>query len=123
MKVEVSLTISLNRSSLHYWQHIRPYSSEENVQTHLGRVHLVYSDDELTHTEGERQKSVFTGLTVLGDTSLKLTGTTGDNEDGTVSLGGAGDHVFDEITVSRGVNNLMFCVSIHPLCLKSNDVR
>lgn len=90
-------------------------SIQTECTTHLGCVHLVYRDDELTHTKGERQKSVFAGLTVLGDTSLELTSTSGDNEDSTVSLGGTGDHVFDKVTVSRGVNDLMFCVSIHSL--------
>ena len=46
-------------------------------------------------------------LTVLGDTGLELTGTTGDDEDGTVSLRGTGDHVLDEVTVTGGVNDLM----------------
>ena len=45
-------------------------------------------------------------LTVLGDTGLELTGTTGDDEDGAVSLGGTSDHVLDEVTVSGGVNDL-----------------
>ena len=45
-------------------------------------------------------------LAVLGDTSLELTGTTGDDEDGAVSLGGTSDHVLDEVTVARGVNDL-----------------
>ena len=93
-----------------------------DCKTHLGRVHLIYSDNELTDTEGERQKSVFTGLTVLGDTSLELAGATGNNEDGTVSLGSTSDHVFDKITVSRGVNNLIVHVRIYA-CFKSNNVR
>jgi hypothetical protein len=36
----------------------------------LGGIHLVNGDDQLTDTEGESQQSVFTGLTILGDTSL-----------------------------------------------------
>jgi hypothetical protein len=36
----------------------------------LGRIHLVDSDNQLTDTESEGQQSVFTGLTILGDTSL-----------------------------------------------------
>jgi hypothetical protein len=38
----------------------------------LGRIHLVDSNNQLTDTEGESQQSVFTGLTILGDTSLRL---------------------------------------------------
>lgn len=45
-------------------------------------------------------------LTVLGDTGLELTSTTGDDEDGTVSLGGTSDHVLDEVTVTGSVNDL-----------------
>ncbi|GAO48339.1 hypothetical protein G7K_2513-t1 [Saitoella complicata NRRL Y-17804] len=71
----------------------------------LGGVHLVDGNDELLDTEGVGQESVLTGLTVLGDTSLELTSTTGDDENGTVSLGGTSDHVLDEITVTRGVND------------------
>ena len=45
-------------------------------------------------------------LAILGDTGLELTGTTGDDEDSAVSLGGTGDHVLDEVTVTRGVDDL-----------------
>ena len=45
-------------------------------------------------------------LTVFGDARLEFTGTTSNDENGTVSLGGAGNHVLDEITVTRGVNDL-----------------
>ena len=72
----------------------------------LGGVHLVDGDDELTHTEGEGEEGVLAGLAVLGDTSLELTGTTGDDEDGAVSLGGTSDHVLDEVTVSGSVDDL-----------------
>ena len=51
------------------------------------------------------------GLAVLGDTSLELTGTTGDDEDGTVSLRGTGDHVLDEVTVTGGVDDLKMNLS------------
>ena len=72
----------------------------------LGRVHLVDGDDELTDTEGEGKESVLACLAILGDTSLKFTSTTGDDEDSAVSLGGNGDHVLDEVTVTRGVDDL-----------------
>jgi len=71
----------------------------------LGSVHLVDGDDELTHTKGESKESVLTGLTILGDTSLELTSTGGDNENTAVSLGSASNHVLDEITVTRSVND------------------
>jgi hypothetical protein len=48
---------------------------------------------------------VLTGLAVFGDTSLKSTSVGVNDEHGTVSLGGAGDHVLDEVTVPRNVNH------------------
>lgn len=72
----------------------------------LGGVHLVDGDDELTDTEGEGEESVLAGLAILGDTSLELTSTTSNDEDSTISLGSTGNHVFDEITVSWGIDDL-----------------
>jgi len=71
----------------------------------LSGVDLVDTDNELLHTEGEGKKSVLTGLAVGGDTSLELSSTGGDDEDGAVSLRGTGDHVLDEVTVTRGIND------------------
>ena len=64
---------------------------------------MLFRSDELAHTEGERQEGVLTGLAILGDTSLELTSTSGNDENGAISLGGTRDHVLDEITVTRGV--------------------
>ena len=72
----------------------------------VGGVHLVDGDDELLHTEGESKQSVLASLAILGDTSLELTSTTGNDEDSAISLGGTSDHVLDEVTVSRGINDL-----------------
>ena len=71
----------------------------------LGGVHLVDGDDELLHTQGEGQQSVLTSLAILGDTSLELTSTGSDNQDSAVGLGGTSDHVLDEVTVTRGVDD------------------
>jgi len=71
----------------------------------LGGVHLVDGDDELLDTKGVGKKSVLTGLAILGDTSFELTSTSGDDKNGAVSLGGASDHVLDEITVAWGVDD------------------
>jgi hypothetical protein len=49
---------------------------------------------------------MFASLTILGDTSFEFTSTTGDDEDSTVGLGSTGNHVFDKVTVSRGINDL-----------------
>jgi len=48
---------------------------------------------------------VLTSLTILGDTSLELTSTGSNDENGAISLGGTSDHVLDEITMSWGVND------------------
>jgi len=45
----------------------------------LGGVHLVDGDDELLDTEGESEQSVLTSLAILGDTSLELTSTSGND--------------------------------------------
>jgi len=44
-------------------------------------------------------------LAILGDARLEFTDTTGNDENSTVSLGGASNHVLDKITVTRGVND------------------
>lgn len=77
----------------------------ESVLGPLAGVHLVASNNELPDTEGEGEEGVLSGLTVLGDTGLELTDTGGNDEDGTVSLGGTGDHVLDEVSVTGGVND------------------
>jgi len=71
----------------------------------LGVVHLVDTNDQLFDTKGEGEESVFSGLAVLGNTSLELTNTGGDDEDGAIGLGGTGDHVLDEISVAWGVDD------------------
>jgi hypothetical protein len=68
-------------------------------------VHLVAADDHLPDAEGEGEESVLSGLSFLGDTSLELSLGGGDHEDGAVGLGGAGNHVLDEVPVARGVND------------------
>lgn len=69
----------------------------------LGGVHLVDGDDQLLDTKGVGKESVLTSLSILGDTSLELTSTGGDDENGTISLGGTSDHVLDEITMTWGI--------------------
>ena len=71
----------------------------------LGGVHLVDGNDQLLDTEGVGEQSVFSGLSVLGDTSLELSSSGGDNEDTTVSLAGSSDHVLDEVTMAGGVDD------------------
>merc|ERR1712110_522262 len=71
----------------------------------LSGVHLVASNDELLDTEGVGEEGVLPGLAVLGDTSLELTSTGGDDKNSAVSLRCSGDHVLDEVTMSGGIND------------------
>jgi len=71
----------------------------------LNRVHLVDSNNKLSNTKSESQKSVLTGLTVLRDTSFEFTGTTSNNQNSTISLGSTSDHILDEISVTWSINN------------------
>ena len=68
-------------------------------------IHLVGGDDDLGDTEGVSKESVFTGLTVLGDTTFETTLGGVDDKDGSIGLGGTGDHVLDEVLVSWGIND------------------
>jgi hypothetical protein len=70
------------------------YAQVDGKCADLGCVHLVDGDDELTYTEGESQESVLSGLSILGDTSLKLTSTGGNDENSAIGLGGTSDHVW-----------------------------
>ena len=74
--------------------------------TCLGSVHLVDGDDELTHTKGESKESVLASLPILGDTGFEFTGATSNDEDSAVSLGGTSNHVLDEVTMPRSINDL-----------------
>ena len=77
----------------------------EAVLGPLGGVHLVDGDDELLDTEGVGKQGVLTGLAILGDTGFELTSATSNDEDGAVSLGGTSDHILDEISVTRGIDD------------------
>jgi hypothetical protein len=81
----------------------------DNLQvTSLGPlvgVHLVEGNNELLDTEGESEKGVLTGLAILGDTSLELTSASGNDKNSAVGLGSTSDHVLDEVTVTRGIND------------------
>ena len=75
-------------------------------------VHLVDADGELLHAEQVDETRVLAGLALdlpglvvaLLDGGGEVT-VGGDHEQRDVSLGGAGDHVLDEIAVSRGVDD------------------
>ena len=105
MKFEVSFTISLKRSSDHCRGRSKDVKTEKVEPADLSGIHLVDGDNELTDAKSEGKKSVLASLAVLGNTRLELTGTTSDDEDGAVSLGGTGDHVLDEVTVARSIDD------------------
>merc|ERR1719147_526281 len=48
---------------------------------------------------------MLSGLAILGDASLELSSSRGDDEHSTVSLASSRDHVLDEVTMSRGVDD------------------
>ena len=77
----------------------------ETVLGPFGGVHLVDGNDDLSDTKGEGEESVFTGLTILGDTSFEFTSTGSNDENGTIGLGGTSDHVLDEVTVTWGIDD------------------
>ena len=68
-------------------------------------VHLVARNNHLLNTEGESEERMLAGLAILGDASLEASLGGVNDEDGNISLGGAGDHVLDEITVAGGIND------------------
>jgi hypothetical protein len=83
----------------------RPGGENGLLETNLAGVHLVDGDDELPDTEGEGEQSVLPGLTILGDTSLELSDTGGNDQDGTIGLGSTSDHVLDKVSVTGGVDD------------------
>jgi hypothetical protein len=112
MKALVSLTISLNRSSLHCREGSEKVAKRTSDEQYLCGVHLVDGNDELTDTKGEGKESVLSGLAILGDTGFEFTSTTRNDEDGTVSLRRSGDHVLDEVTVTGGIDDLKWQISV-----------
>ena len=80
--------------------------SIESIDTHLSCVHFIHCNNQLADTKSKGQESVLAGLTILGNASLKFTSTTSDDKDGAVRLRGTSNHVLDEVTVTRGINDL-----------------
>jgi len=52
-------------------------------------VHFVDTNDHLFYTQGVGQQSVFSGLAVAGDTSLKFSSSRSNDQHGTIGLGGS----------------------------------
>jgi len=68
-------------------------------------VHFVHADDDLFDSEGEGEEGVFFGLSVFGDTSFEFSFGGGNHEDSAIGLGSSGNHIFNEISVSGGIND------------------
>lgn len=68
-------------------------------------VHLVEGNDELLDTESVGEQSVLTSLSITSETALEASRRGVNNEDGGIGLRGTGNHVLDEISVARGIND------------------
>merc|ERR1719204_3831 len=76
------------------------------IPGHVGRgLDHVDGDDQLLDTKGVGEQGVLPSLPVLGDASLELSSSGGDDKHTAVSLAGASDHVLDEVTMARGVDD------------------
>jgi hypothetical protein len=76
--------------------------------------YLVAAADHLFHTKSESKESMFTGLTILGKTSLKTISSGVNDKNSTISLGSPSNHILNEIPVSGGINDSEVVLS----CLK-----
>lgn len=68
-------------------------------------VNLVDGDNHLLDAQGEGKESVLAGLALFGDTGLETTAGGVNDKDGGIGLGGTGDHVLDEVSVSWSVDD------------------
>lgn len=68
-------------------------------------IHLVDANDELGDAEGGGEDGVFDGLAAAADASFELALASRDDEDSGVGLGGAGDHVFNEVAMAGSVDD------------------
>jgi len=71
----------------------------------LSCIHLVDGNNELLDTKGVGKQSVLTSLTIFGNTGLEFTSTSSDDENGAIGLRGASNHVLDEVTMTRSIND------------------
>merc|ERR1711967_145457 len=107
--------VLLVASGLEHDEHLSGDLIETRLQVR-GRgsvVHLVDADDPLLDTEQVDETGVLTGLTLdltsgtvaLGDSLLEATLISGDHEKSDIGLAGTGNHVLDEVTVARGIDD------------------
>jgi hypothetical protein len=48
---------------------------------------------------------MFSGLSILGNTGFEFSGRGGNHQHGDIGLRSSSNHVFDEISMSWGINN------------------
>merc|ERR1719502_497659 len=107
--------VLLVASGLEHDKHLSGDLIETRLQVR-GRgsvVHLVDADDHLLDAEQVDETGVLTGLTLdltsgtvaLGDSLLEATLIGGDHEKSDIGLAGTGNHVLDEVTVARGIDD------------------
>lgn len=68
-------------------------------------VHFVKADDHLFNSQSEGEQSVFSGLSVFGNSGFEFSLGGSNHEHGAIGLRGSGNHIFDEISMSGGINN------------------
>jgi hypothetical protein len=87
-------------------------------------VQFVDSNDQLPDSQSVGQQGMFSCLPFFGQTVLKFIGQTGDQKQRAVSLSGASDHVFNEVSMAWsiddcksvvvGLQRSQSCVDRHP---------
>lgn len=65
-----------------------------------GLVHFIDDDDELGDSQGASQLNVLSSLTILFETGLELTTSSGDDESSEIGQSGTHDHVGDVVLVT-----------------------
>ncbi|OAY74345.1 hypothetical protein ACMD2_01462 [Ananas comosus] len=75
------------------------------LRLQTNNVYLVAAANHLLHSKSESKQGVLTSLTILRDTSFKTTSGGINDKDGTVGLGGSGNHVLDEVPMPGRVND------------------
>ena len=78
-------------------EEVADFHLDEVDQVRLGKVDLIEPDDDLRHADLAGEEDVLLGL---GHDAVS----SGDDQDRTVHLGGAGDHVLNEVGVARAVD-------------------
>jgi len=68
-------------------------------------IHLVHTHDHLLHSQSVCQQSMLTSLTILRITSFELSSTSSNNQNSNISLRCSCNHILDEITMTRSINN------------------